>query len=68
VIRGAKTKLEQASHKFAERIYQESASQQGGQEGPNQGGQAGGASSQGGQQEKVYDADYEVVDDDNKKK
>ncbi len=68
VIREAKTKLEQASHKFAERIYQESAAQQGGQEGPDSGGQAGGASSQGGQQEKVYDADYEVVDDDNKKK
>jgi len=68
VIREAKTKLEQASHKFAERIYQESAAKQGGQEGPESGGQGGGASSPGGQQEKVYDADYEVVDDDNKKK
>lgn len=68
VIRQAKSSLEQASHKFAERIYQESAQQQGGPApgGPEQQGQ--GAQDQGaGQQENVYDADYEVVDDDNQK-
>lgn len=70
VIRQAKSSLEQASHKFAERIYQESAQQQGGP-GPAPGGQeqhGQGAQEQGaGQQENVYDADYEVVDDDNQK-
>ncbi len=67
-IKAAKSKLEQASHSFAERIYKESASQQQGQQAsPEQGGGAReGAQSQGQQGEKVYDADYEVVDDEKK--
>jgi molecular chaperone DnaK len=61
-IRAAKSKLEQASHSFAERIYKDASSAQ-------QQSQGGGAQSQerntsGG--ENVYDADYEVVDDDKK--
>ncbi len=74
-IRQAKSKLEQASHAFAERIYRETASQQ--QAGPEeaqgaQGAQGGpgaeGAGEAGAEEseEKVYDADYEVVDDDKK--
>ncbi len=67
-INEAKEKLQQASHKFAERIYQEAAQQQAGA----QGGEAGqgtpeGEESQGGGDEKVYDADYEVVDEEEKK-
>jgi molecular chaperone DnaK len=66
-IREAKGRLEQVSHKFAERMYQQSAQQY-------SQSQAGAAkqsnpedknTAQGG--EKVYDADYEVVDDDKKK-
>jgi len=72
-IKDAKTKLEQTSHKFAERIYQQAGAQQ--NPGANPGGPAGGPG-QGGPQEgqgpagggeKVYDADYEVVDEDKKK-
>jgi molecular chaperone DnaK len=66
-IREAKSRLEQASHKFAERIYQQGAQQysQGQQDGSSkESGDANKNSSQGG--EKVYDADYEVVDDDKK--
>ena len=67
-IKEAKTKLEQASHQFAERIYKESASQYAGQQeqqgGPQKDNPSGNASASGG--EKVYDADYEVVDDDKK--
>jgi molecular chaperone DnaK len=65
-IRDAKSKLEQASHKFAERIYQESAKQyqNAQQEAPKE--EKGGAKESSGGGEKVYDADYEVVDDDKK--
>ncbi len=61
-IRQAKTELEQASHQFAQRIYQESSQEAGG---AHQGGNAGG-DNQGetGGKDKVYDADYEVVDED----
>ncbi|HDP80801.1 MAG TPA: molecular chaperone DnaK, partial [Spirochaetes bacterium] len=67
-IRAAKTKLEQASHQFAERIYKDAASQQAGPA-------PGAESAPGGQEEaaagekkddNVVDADYEVVDDDKK--
>jgi len=71
-IREAKSKLEQASHSFAERIYRESAAQnaeaQQGQQEP-QGAETAGESGEAGSGEsgeKVYDADYEVVDDDKK--
>ncbi len=57
-IKQAKSELENASHGFASRIYQEASQQQ----------QQGGAQQQDGGDEdksgkdKVYDADYEVVD------
>jgi len=65
-IKETRTRLEQASHKFAEKMYQESAQQYAkGQQKPedapprdeDKGKDAGG---------KVYDADYEVMDDDKK--
>jgi molecular chaperone DnaK len=62
-IKEAKSKLEQASHKFAERIYRESGAQAAQEEPtPDEAGPPPGE--EGG--EKVYDADYEVVDDDKK--
>jgi len=65
-IREAKSHLEQVSHKFAERIYQESqAAGAGAQEGPTP-EDAGGPPPDEESGEKVYDADYEVVDDDKK--
>jgi molecular chaperone DnaK len=64
-IKAAKGKLEQASHAFAERIYKDSASQGQAQPDTQAGGDQG--ASQGPQQgDNVYDADYEVVDDDKK--
>jgi molecular chaperone DnaK len=68
-IKEAKTKLEQTSHGFAEKIYKETAAQQ--QAGSTQ--QPGGSETAQAQDkgtekkegnEKVYDADYEVVDED----
>ncbi len=63
-IKQAKSELENASHQFAQRIYQE-ASQQNQQQGQGQQQQQ---QSQGGEdsagKDKVYDADYEVVDED----
>lgn len=75
-IKNAKTKLEQVSHAFAERIYKESAQQAGAQ--PGDEGAAGAEAASQAQEEdesssekddggKVYDADYEVVDDDDNK-
>ncbi|MBN2038433.1 MAG: molecular chaperone DnaK [Spirochaetes bacterium] len=70
-IKNAKTKLEQVSHTFAERIYKESSAQTGAQPGKteaegaaqkDEGGDGDSSSSNDGG--KVYDADYEVVDDD----
>ena len=70
-INQAKSKLEAASHKFAERIYRDGAQQQGqqGPEQPNQQqgqGEHEGGSSSTASGDKVYDADYRVVDDDKK--
>ncbi len=72
-IKEAKGRLEQASHKFAERMYQQhaqAAGQQQQQPGPDKGADAGADQQQqqnsGSGGEKVYDADYEVVDDDKK--
>ncbi len=71
-IRAAKSKLEQASHKFAERIYRESAQQQQADGGSQQdaGAKSSGRQNAGGGESKaddnVVDADYEVVDDDKK--
>jgi molecular chaperone DnaK len=70
-INSAKSALEQASHSFAERIYKDAASQAQGAAGnqqQGQGPQGPGAQEQSGEKpgEKVYDADYTVVDDDKK--
>jgi molecular chaperone DnaK len=71
-IRTAKGKLEQVSHKFAERIYKESA--QSANTESNTGGGATNANASESETsdnknagQKVYDADYEVVDDDKDK-
>ncbi len=63
----AKADLEQASHGFAQRIYQDTASQQQGSEGgeePRETSETGGTDENQGN---VYDADYEVIDDDDEK-
>jgi molecular chaperone DnaK len=70
-IKEAKGRLEQASHKFAERMYQQHAQtagqqQQQQQPGPDRKPDSGGQQGSGDGGEKVYDADYEVVDDDKK--
>ncbi len=64
-IKEAKGKLEQASHSFAERIYKEASAQQQAQQ-PGGGPESAPGGGAGGQGENVYDADYEVVDDDKK--
>jgi molecular chaperone DnaK len=61
-IRLAKTELEQASHQFAQRIYQDASAQQpGGAENAGTAGDDAADSAAG--KDKVYDADYEVVDE-----
>lgn len=60
-IKQAKTELEQASHGFASRIYQE-ASQQQQQQGGAQQQQPESDEGEKPGKDKVYDADYEVVD------
>lgn len=62
-ITKAKTELEQASHQFAQRIYQENAA---GGEAPGQEHDSNAGESAGGN-DNVYDADYEVVDEEEKK-
>ena len=61
-IRQAKTELEQASHQFAQRIYQDATKEQGQsyEEPASEQESSGGAG-------KVYDADFEVVDEDKNK-
>ena len=61
-VRQAKSELETASHQFAQRIYQEASQQQQGAQHNQQEGAQGGSESSG--KDKVYDADYEVVDED----
>ena len=56
-IKAATEELTQAFYAVSEKLYQRSAPQGGAQAGPD-------AGAQGGQQ--YYDADYKVVDDDNK--
>jgi hypothetical protein len=67
VIRDAKAKLERASHSFAEKLYKQGAEQYAQSQSQQQSDTSGTTeeSTQGG--EKVYDADYEVVDEDKKK-
>ncbi|HHT63600.1 MAG: molecular chaperone DnaK [Bacillota bacterium] len=57
--------LSQTLHKLTERIYKEAGAQAGAQGGPQ--GAGTGGTGQGPQDDNVVDADYEVVDDDNKK-
>jgi len=62
-ITQAKTELEQASHGFASRIYQEASQQQQQQGEPQQENQEGDeGKKEESDKDKVYDADYEVVD------
>ncbi len=68
-IKSATEALTQAFYKISEKLYQQAGGAQGagfdpGQAGGYTGGAQGGQSSQGGQD--YYDADYTVVDDDNK--
>jgi|GEM_PF-5471957 len=67
-IRAAKSRLEQASHKFAERIYQESAAQYANADkaSASQTSDSAQQQSSASGDDKVVDADYEVVDDDKK--
>ncbi|MCQ2440058.1 MAG: molecular chaperone DnaK [Oscillospiraceae bacterium] len=60
-IKAATEELTQAFYKVSEQMYQQAAPQQDAQQGYNPGADAG---NNGGQT--YYDADYEVVDDDNK--
>ena len=71
-IQAAKSKLEQVSHKFAERIYKESAQSANAGAGPDMGSQSetqeqANQSSDNKAGQKVYDADYTVEDDDKDK-
>jgi molecular chaperone DnaK len=61
-IRQAKTDLEQASHQFAQRIYQDASKAQ--DDGAAQEPAGEKADENPGGKDKVYDADYEVVDED----
>ena len=64
-IKQAKTELENASHQFAQRIYQEASQQQQQQDAQQQQQQEGAREEDDTSgKDKVYDADYEVVDDD----
>ena len=65
-IKAATEELTQAFYKVSEKLYQAAGGAQGAGFDPNQAGGANpGAGAQGGQD--YYDADYTVVDDDNKK-
>ena len=65
-IKAATEELTQAFYKVSEKMYQAAGGAQGAGFDPNQAGGANpGAGAQGGQD--YYDADYTVVDDDNKK-
>ena len=66
-IKTAKTAFETASHKFAERMYKEAASSQqtSGEQQKHEAGPSEGNASKS-DDGKVYDADYEVVDEDKK--
>ncbi len=63
-ITAAKSELEQASHSFAERIYQEASQANEAPQGEAPHAEEKEEAPSGSGDEKVYDADYEVVDDD----
>ena len=58
-IKAATEELQQAFYAVSEKLYQQAGGQQAG---PDMGGQAS-----GGDGQQYYDADYKVVDDDDKK-
>ncbi len=71
-IKAATESLTQSFYDISSKIYQQNPGAQGGPEGPEgPGADAGGESTRGeegqsAEQENVYDADYKVVDDENK--
>ncbi|HPM35471.1 MAG TPA: Hsp70 family protein, partial [Spirochaetota bacterium] len=67
-IKTAKTAFETASHKFAERMYKEagSAQQNAGAQQNSEAGSSSDGNASKSDDGKVYDADYEVVDEDKK--
>ncbi len=71
VIKESLSKLEQVSHQFAQKMYSEASAQQqpqpdGTQEGPQETASEPGKEEAESGDEKVYDVDYEVVDEDKK--
>ena len=62
-IKAATEELQQAFYAVSEKLYQQANPQGAAGAGPDMGGQQGGQNGQGGD---YYDADYKVVDDDNK--
>ena len=66
-IKKATEDLTQAFYKVSEKLYQQANPQGAAGAGPDMGGQQQGQAGQGGQQGDFYDADYRVVDDDDKK-
>ena len=66
-IKAATEELTQAFYKMSEKLYQQANPQGGAQAGPDMGGQNGGAQT-GPNGQQYYDADYKVVDDDDKNK
>jgi molecular chaperone DnaK len=60
-IRGKTEALQEASHKLAEAVYAQASAQAQASAGSSEGGQAG------ADEEDVEEADYEVIDDDEKK-
>ena len=60
--------LSKASHKLAEMMYKDAAANKAGDAKPSPEGEAGKASAETGKKDEVVDADYEVVDDKEKKK
>ena len=63
-IKAATEELTQAFYAVSEKLYQQANPQGAAGAGPDMGGQQGG--NPGGQGGDYYDADYKVVDDDNK--
>ena len=63
-IKAASEELSKAFYPISEKLYQQSGAQAGAQPGPDMGGQAAGGAAD--TDPNVVDADYTVVDDDNK--
>ena len=65
-IKNATESLQKAFYEISQKIYQQNP--QGAQQDAGMGGSAGESGDAGGGQENVYEADYEVVDDEDEKK